>query len=287
MRTPGLISAVVVQGLIAAALTGAMATASCASTARERSSTTVRFAVPARGEIAEPRRAPQAAPAQRIYLTFDAHETTPDKIAGAYGLLDELRSRQIRATLFLTADFIAAARDVVDTAIADGHEIGSHLKTHIAPDVLRRRQMLTETWFKAELLAAGKLLRERHGVQIKPFFRMPFGLGSYRAKEQQKILRWAADEGYVHVAWDVDCYDWVMARGRGFPLLTAEQLSRTILREAERRLKGAVVLSHLTRFRPPGGTGAKEIVAALDQRADKTLFAYGLISDYLAAFGKR
>ena len=59
-------------------------------------------------------------------LTFDAHAESQ----GADRLLALLRSRGIRATVFVTGRFAQRFPLLVRQAFADGHEIGNHTLTH-------------------------------------------------------------------------------------------------------------------------------------------------------------
>ena len=70
-----------------------------------------------------------------VSLTFDggysAYEATE--------ILDALRAREIKTTIFLTGIFIKRHPEVTRQIVLDGHEVGNHTMTHPPPDELLDR----------------------------------------------------------------------------------------------------------------------------------------------------
>ena len=233
-------------------------------------------------------------PGSAVFLTFDAHpckDTMLHKcedlpaIDGAWKLLDTLRANGIRSTFFFTGQFIEKYPDIVRRALQDGHEIGSHLNSHTHPLEFQEKHItLNKTWFMNELLSADRaLVKTGNGHAVK-FFRMPYGLASYSVLPgaRRNILQWAQEAGYTHVDWSVDTLDWISrdARSHGSflpPYLTSRQMEDRVI--ADRG--GAIVLSHLTRYRPFGEPSVNEMIPDLLVRLKKQNLRTARISDGL------
>jgi len=61
-----------------------------------------------------------------IALTFDG----ASHVNAVGAILDTLRSRNVKTTMFLTGGFIRKHPDLVQKIIADGHEVGNHTNSH-------------------------------------------------------------------------------------------------------------------------------------------------------------
>lgn len=229
----------------------------------------------------------------RVFLTFDAHPCgstlrnkcdEPAAIAGAWQLLDTLRREGVHSTFFFTGEFIERYPDISRRVLADGHEIGSHLKTHTHPLELQSRGMrFSREWFLDELLSADRALMAAAGEHTVKLFRMPYGLSTYTfIPGVRRILAWSGEEGYAHVDWSVDTFDWVSkAQARDSFLLhyvTADQMGERIFSMAE---KGPVVLSHLTRYRPDNEPSVNEALPALLARLRAQNISLARVSQFL------
>ncbi|MCE9596837.1 MAG: polysaccharide deacetylase family protein [Spirochaetia bacterium] len=235
-----------------------------------------------------------------VFLTFDAHpckKTGPNScdsdavLAGAWQLLDTLRKNKVKCTLFFTAEFIEAYPDLVRRAIADGHEIGSHLKTHTHPlEFGKRGRKFSKEWFMDELLSADRALQKTRNGRAVKLFRMPYGLGSYFVIPDgpRRILQWAAEAGYTHVDWTIDTLDWISKsapRSQFLPsYLTSNQMADRIY---QTRGQGAIVLSHLTRYRPSTEPSVNEMLPSLLKRLGTSRIQTARISDFLLATAVR
>jgi peptidoglycan/xylan/chitin deacetylase (PgdA/CDA1 family) len=221
-----------------------------------------------------------------IFLTFDAHAGFGREIDGAWELLETLRKHNIKATLFLTALFVEMAPDLVKQAIADGHEIGSHLKTHTPPAVLKKQKKFNKKWFVDELTATEKALAKISDKKMPKFFRLPYGIGDYRVlgpDAAQQILEWSRELGYTHFNWSLDALDWVKKdqKPAGFPYLTADKISSRIMKYAEDKPTAPIVLAHLVRYRDAEEDGPKEMVEALVGRARAGGYEFARLGEYV------
>lgn len=63
-------------------------------------------------------------------LDIDFESQVKVSRAGAMNILEVLRQENVKATLFFTVRFAQAVPDIIQQAIADGHEIASHGVTH-------------------------------------------------------------------------------------------------------------------------------------------------------------
>jgi peptidoglycan/xylan/chitin deacetylase (PgdA/CDA1 family) len=190
-----------------------------------------------------------------IAFTFDGGDDA--NVAGE--ILDSLRARTVRSTMFLTGQFIRKHPDIVRRMVAEGHEIGNHLDTHphlttYAQD--RRQQALptvTREFLLGQLHRAEESFRGLTGQAMAPFWRAPFG------EHSVEIRAWAAEAGYRHVSWtrgagtaeDLDTRDWVADRSsRSYR--SREEIAARILEFGNGRpegLNGGIVLMHLATHR--------------------------------------
>jgi len=198
-----------------------------------------------------PRRAPApAAPssvreagARKIVLSFDAGSTD----RGAAEILDALRGRGIRTTVFLTGQFIRRYPELARQIASDGHEVGNHtfdhphLTTYAVDGRQRTRPGVTEELLRRELEQTAALYREVTGRDMAPLWRAPFG------EENGEILGWAESLGYRHVSWthgggrNMDSLDWV-SDPESPRYRTSDRVISRILASAR---PGNIILMHL------------------------------------------
>ncbi|HYL80631.1 MAG TPA: polysaccharide deacetylase family protein [Candidatus Acidoferrum sp.] len=192
---------------------------------------------------------------REVAFTFDGGDeaNVTDEILGS------LRARGIRATMFLTGQFIRQFPDVVRRMAADGHEIGNHLDTHphlttYAQD--RRQQTLpnvTREFLLGQLRRTEASFRALTGLSMAPYWRAPFG------EHNVEIRGWAAEAGYRHISWtrgagtaeDLDTRDWVADRSSRI-YRSREEIAARILefgRGQSEGLNGGVILMHLATHR--------------------------------------
>ncbi len=169
-------------------------------TARTRSSPPDLLEAPASGRLDKP-----------ILVSFDAGSSD----RGAAGILDALKERSIRTTVFLTGKFILRYPEIARRVAADGHEVGNHTFDHphltefVPGSGQRVREGVTEEFLRDELLRTAEVFEKTTGRAMAPIWRAPFG------EENPEIRAWAARAGFAHVSWthgsgvNLDSLDWV------------------------------------------------------------------------------
>lgn len=192
---------------------------------------------------------------RQMAFTFDGG----DDANAAGEILDSLRAGNVRATMFLTGQFIRVHPDWVRRMVADGHEIGNHLDTHphlTTYGANRRQQTLptvTREFLVGQLHRAEESFRTLTGRTMAQLWRAPYG------EHNAEIRAWAADAGYRHISWtrgagtaeDLDTRDWVADRSsRSYR--SREEIAARILEFGNGRpegLNGGIVLMHLATHR--------------------------------------
>jgi len=96
-------------------------------------------------------------------------------------MLDTLERDGVRATFFLTGEFIER-HQALFRRIAEQHELANHSYTHA--DFTK----LTEKQVRGELENTERLANQ-HGFTTKPYWRAPSGA------RNGSVLQWAADAG--------------------------------------------------------------------------------------------
>jgi peptidoglycan/xylan/chitin deacetylase (PgdA/CDA1 family) len=192
---------------------------------------------------------------REVAFTFDGD----DQANVAREILDMLRTRDVRATVFLTGQFIWLFPDVVRRMQAEGHEIANHLDTHprLTTYAQNRRHVtlpgVTREFVIGELRRAEASLRVLTGQSMAPYWRAPYG------EHNAEIRAWAADAGYRHISWtraagggeDLDTRDWVADRSSRI-YRTREEIATRILefgRGQPGALNGGIILMHLATHR--------------------------------------
>jgi len=156
---------------------------------------------------------------RKLALTFDAG-------ADAQALptiLDALRARHLRATFFLTGQFVRSFPDLVRRIAAEGHELGNHSDTHPDLTTLPDRQVV------AELARAEAAVMAVTNQTTRPWFRPPLGA------RDERIRDLAAAMGYRTVYWTLDSTDWRAE-------VTAAMLRQRVLQYAS---DGAIIVFHV------------------------------------------
>ena len=128
---------------------------------------------------------------KQVALTFDdgPHPTITPLV------LDELRSRGVKATFFVIGDRVKAYPWVLRQIVAEGHEIGNHTYSHrlltaMSTDLIRREIGETQV-----------AIRNAIGYETR-LFRPPYG--AFRPSANA-ILR---EYGLNVIRWSVDPRDW-------------------------------------------------------------------------------
>lgn len=214
---------------------------------------------------------------KRLLLSFDggsAAEVAPE-------VLDTLKARGVRTTIFLTGAFIRRFPALVKRMAAEGHELGNHTMNHphFAPG-MKRDPLWTRERVQRELLDADAALVQLLGRPMDPYWRAPYG------EHTAEIRRWAEEVGYRHVGWSegADTLDWATPKER--------QLYRSgdvILKRLQTRLNrdgdGLIVLMHLGSERAAGDRPSAGLGAFMD-RAHREGWTFVPVGSFLHDLGK-
>ena len=204
---------------------------------------------------------------REVLVSFDAGSSD----RGALEILNALRERRIRTTIFLTGDFIRRYPAVTRRVAADGHEVGNHTDTHphLTTYAENGRQAtrsgVDRAFLQRELSRTAQDYDRTTGRTMAAIWRAPFG------EQNEEIRRWAAQAGYWHVGWTggragLDGLDWV-TDPRSKSYRSSDRLIASLVERAE---NGGIVLLHLG-----------------SDRADPVASRIPLLFDGLAARGFR
>ncbi len=185
----------------------------------------------------------------RLALTFDGGASSVPTPA----ILKALRDAGVRATMFMTADFVERNPELVVQMAREGHEFGNHSSTH--PDMTR----LSDQAILDELDRLEAAVRALTGKSTRPWFRPPFGASNDR------LMRVAAQHGYYTIMWTADSADWR-------PEVSASTVESRLLRYAA---PGAILIQHL------GSPQSAEVLAGVLRRLKEQGMELGTLSEVL------
>jgi peptidoglycan/xylan/chitin deacetylase (PgdA/CDA1 family) len=143
-----------------------------------------------------------------IALTFDAGAEAG---TAAPQVIQILHDRGVKATFFLSGNWVSRYPTLAEQIKEDGHEIANHSLTH--PDLTR----LADNQIVFELDYTDQIVWDTLGVHSRPYFRPPFGARNAR------VLSVAAASGFRSVFWTLDSADWVT---RATPGAVADRVLR-------------------------------------------------------------
>ena len=185
-----------------------------------------------------------------LSITFDGGFEADD--AGA--ILDALKARDIRTTVFLTGYFIKAYPEIVRRIVSDGHEVGNHTMNHPRlTEYERTRRQKRLPWVDREFVVrelkeVESLFRRTTGKEMAPLWRAPYG------EENSEIRGWAFEAGYLHIGWtsdprrreSLDTLDWVHQRSSRL-YRTQDAIREKIVNfnKDGPGLRGGIILMHL------------------------------------------
>ena len=189
--------------------------------------------------------------AKEMAFTFDGGSSDN----AALDILDALKSKKVKATFFLTGEFIHQYPALVRRIVSEGHDVGDHTWSHphLTSFANDRKQTtmpgITADRLRSELLKTASIFRTVTGRDLVPLWRAPYG--EYNAE----IIRWAAEAGFRHVGWttgrgwaeSMDSMDWV-ADKKSSVYHSAQEIADKILAYAKTGRHGAngiVILMHL------------------------------------------
>ncbi|MBD3317418.1 MAG: polysaccharide deacetylase family protein, partial [Chitinivibrionales bacterium] len=186
-----------------------------------------------------------------VSLTFDggAHANAADDI------LDTLKSRNVKATMFLTGNFVRRYPSLIRRIVREGHDIGNHTDRHPRLTSWARDRTQTtlpsvnQAMLAEELMRANAAFRKVTGRDFDPIWRAPYG------ERNREICLWARQAGYLHVGWgqgrtwaeNLDTNDWVPDEhtpGYHSPREVYEKIMRRAVKKPY-GINGGIILLHL------------------------------------------
>jgi len=192
----------------------------------------------------------------RISVTFDGGIGAGQ----AREILDILKKRNIKTTIFLSGNFIRLHPEITKRIVREGHEVGNHTTTHPHLTQLeingtqKTLPNVTREFLIRELNIAEKRFFEVTGRHMSPLWRAPYG------EVNAKLRAWAFSAGYLHIGWtydgrkhrSLDSLDWVDDRSSHL-YHNAKEIKKRILSFGDNggHLGGGIVLMHLGTDRGP------------------------------------
>jgi peptidoglycan/xylan/chitin deacetylase (PgdA/CDA1 family) len=188
---------------------------------------------------------------REITITFDGGSNASEALI----ILDTLKARNIKTTLFLAGTFMKNYPSIVRRMLRDGHEIGNHTMSH--PELtdytrLKRHKTLrhvTKKFLTKELQDTARLFAKITGKRMAPFWRAPYG------HINKELRGWAVEAGYMHIGWtsdyeraqSLDTLDWVYKKDSHLYLTSLEIRDRVLNfgKGTKKELKGGIILMHL------------------------------------------
>jgi len=128
---------------------------------------------------------------KKVALTFDCAFENDD----TQKILDILDKYNIKATFFLTGDWIEKYPEEVKKLAAAGHDIGNHSENHKDMTELTREECVNE------IMGIHDEVAGLTGIEMT-LFRAPYG------DYNKTVLDTAKECGYDAIQWDIDSQDW-------------------------------------------------------------------------------
>ncbi|MBI5893073.1 MAG: polysaccharide deacetylase family protein [Deltaproteobacteria bacterium] len=187
---------------------------------------------------------------KELSLTFDGGAED----GAAKEILEILRKKSIKTTIFLTGEFIKKYPELVKDMAQDGHEIGNHTFSHPHLTTYEKDfkhmtlQEVDKEFLSNELKETAALFKEATGKEMSHLWRAPYG------EINKEILAWAFEAGYIHISWttdkkkrqSLDSLDWVKDEDSTL-YLTADEIKEKIINfdKNGNGVNGGIVLMHL------------------------------------------
>ncbi len=219
---------------------------------------------------------------KELVMTFDG----ASEANSCSTIIKTLDESKIRSTIFLTGEFIEKYPEFT-REIARKHEVGNHPYGHAhATNHAEEKQSisLTREELQSQLRKTEDLFHKVTGKRMVPLWRAPLG------EHNLEIRKWAAELGYVHVAWtanpktgqNMDSLDWVPEEGYPgyFPALLIKDRILSFGYNEVDQANGAIILMHLGSQRDEGDRldqWLPEIIKTFRQRGYTFITASELI----------
>jgi peptidoglycan/xylan/chitin deacetylase (PgdA/CDA1 family) len=166
--------------------------------------------------------------ALRVAISFDAeHPDRPCRPGIQESILDVLDTEGVRATFFIQGRWAEAYPRTAALIPQAGHLVGNHSHYHA------RMPLFSDEGLQADVRSAEVAIREATGVDPRPWFRCPFGVGG----DDPRVIAGIQKAGYhPPVGWDVEAMDWEAPSGAA--------VEAAIIDGVLARGDGAIVLLH-------------------------------------------
>ena len=158
-----------------------------------------------------------------ISLTFDAAWNVDDFDT----ILEILDKYDIKATFFVTGEWVSKYPEAVKKLYEAGHDIGNHGDNHKHMSTLSKEENISE------MQGCHDKVKTLTGYDMK-LFRAPYG------DYDGDLIKQAREFGYETIQWDVDSLDWKD--------LSAAEITRRVLDGAK---NGSIVLFHNAALHTP------------------------------------
>ena len=157
---------------------------------------------------------------KEVYLTFDAGYDNGE----LDNILTILREKKVKATFFITGDFVNRFPDLCKRIVHDGHLVGNHTNSH------KPITSLTETELASDLASLEEKFLAVTGTVMSNCFRPPSGVF-----DRESLLR-LQKLGYKACFWSIAFKDWVTDSQRG-----ADYSYESVINNLH---NGAIILIH-------------------------------------------
>lgn len=127
----------------------------------------------------------------RVSLSFDAAWTNED----TKEILEILDEYQVKATFFMTGEWVSRYPEDVKAIAKAGHDLGNHSENH------KQMTQMSKNECKEEIMKAHNRVKELSGIDMK-LFRAPYG------DYNNTLVGTARECGYYTIQWNVDSLDW-------------------------------------------------------------------------------
>jgi peptidoglycan-N-acetylglucosamine deacetylase len=161
-----------------------------------------------------------------VALTFDAGSDR----GYAEQILNTLAAKGVKADFGMTGVWAEKNPDLIKRIVADGHHLMNHSWDHPSfTGYSTGKPPLTSAQRADQLKRTEDLMRKQAGVELKPYFRPPYG------DYDDSVLRDLEANGYtINVMWTIDTLGW--------DGLTAVQINKRVFDNVK---PGAIILMHV------------------------------------------
>ena len=155
---------------------------------------------------------------KKVALSFDVSGSSKE----VNGILELLKKYQVKATFFLTGEWIDEHPELVKQIFKEGHDVGNHSQHH------KEMTELTREDCEQEILMVHKKVRELTGIDMN-LFRAPYD------DFNPTLLQVTTNLGYYPIEWNIDSHDW---KNYGIDPIVNEICNSEELKE------GSIILCH-------------------------------------------